>query len=104
MSRLSDQRCFNHGFREAVARCPACGRFFCRECITEHEDQVLCAACLIAQTGTSGTGRRSFPTVRSLMALALSLMILWLFFYYAGRLLVGLPTVFHEGTIWRDLW
>ena len=43
---LSQQRCFNHTSREAVARCPECGRFFCRECITEHDDRVLCAVCL----------------------------------------------------------
>ena len=29
-----------------VARCPSCGNFFCRECITEHDELILCAACL----------------------------------------------------------
>ena len=45
-SNLTFQRCFNHAAREAVARCPACGHYFCRECITEHDDRVICAACL----------------------------------------------------------
>src|SRR5580658_7631208 len=35
---LLDQRCFNHDLREAVAQCPSCKRFFCRECVTEHAD------------------------------------------------------------------
>jgi hypothetical protein len=46
MQNLLLQRCFNHGMREAAARCPECGRFYCRECITEHDDRVLCSACL----------------------------------------------------------
>ena len=43
---LSLQRCRNHAEREAVARCPGCGHHFCRECVTEHDDRILCAACL----------------------------------------------------------
>ena len=43
---LAHQRCFNHATREAVARCPECHHFFCRECITEHDDRVLCTGCL----------------------------------------------------------
>ncbi|MBT8374528.1 MAG: rhomboid family protein, partial [Deltaproteobacteria bacterium] len=35
MKDLALQRCNNHGQREAVARCPKCRRYFCRECITE---------------------------------------------------------------------
>ena len=43
---IAQERCFNHAFREAVARCPECGRTFCRECISEHDDRVICAFCL----------------------------------------------------------
>lgn len=46
MPALIHQRCFNHATREAVARCPECSQFFCRECITEHDDRVICSACL----------------------------------------------------------
>src|SRR5438132_254763 len=46
MEILARQRCLNHLNREAVARCPECKRFFCRECVTEHEDRLICAACL----------------------------------------------------------
>jgi len=38
--------CWNHEAREAVCRCPECGRSFCRECVTEHAARLLCAACL----------------------------------------------------------
>ena len=40
------QRCWNHEAREAACRCPACGRSYCRECVSEHEGRLLCAACL----------------------------------------------------------
>ena len=40
---LLDQRCLNHSLREAAVQCPSCKRFFCRECITEHDDRVLLA-------------------------------------------------------------
>jgi len=39
-------RCFYHDFREAACRCPICQRYFCRECVTEHDDRVLCVECL----------------------------------------------------------
>ena len=46
MAAVALQRCLHHGEREAIARCPECGSFFCRECITEHDERVLCASCL----------------------------------------------------------
>ena len=42
---ISQARCGNHAGREAVARCPECRGFFCRECITEHEGRLICAQC-----------------------------------------------------------
>ncbi|MFN7139481.1 MAG: rhomboid family protein, partial [Limisphaerales bacterium] len=46
MQNLTQQHCLNHFTREAAARCPECKQFFCRECITEHDDRVICAGCL----------------------------------------------------------
>ncbi len=43
---IADRKCYNHASREAVARCPQCSNFFCRECITEHDDVIMCASCL----------------------------------------------------------
>ena len=105
MESLARRRCFNHPEREAAARCPECGRFFCRECVTEHEDRVLCAQCLAARLSAS-TGRRSrFGGVIGGLQFMIGTWILWLFFYYLGRILVAVPASFHEGTLWREgLW
>lgn len=43
---LARQRCWTHAQREAVSRCPSCTRYYCRECVTEHEGHLLCKACL----------------------------------------------------------
>jgi hypothetical protein len=102
MQNISDKRCFNHNAREAVALCPECRRFFCRECITEHADRVICAACLrdIALGSRQRvSGRRVF--FRSCQC-ALGFITLWLVFYAVGRGLLRLPTSFHEGALWRD--
>jgi hypothetical protein len=90
----------NHLTREAVARCPECKRFFCRECIAEHEGKVLCAECLaaLAQSGSQGASRTG--EIARTAAMAFGVGLVWLFFYYSGRLLLSIPSSFHEGTIW----
>ena len=90
MSAMSLQhRCLNHDAREAVCRCPACGRPFCRECVSEHEARLLCAGCL------SATAReRPKPAGRRLAAAGLALagiLTAWVLYYGAARtvLLIG---------------
>jgi len=97
------QRCLFHPSREAVARCPGCGRFFCRECISEHDDVVLCATCL-SRAARVGQRRRSIfgQLSRALLAL-LGLFVAWYFFDLMGRGLMKLPASVHEGTIWQEL-
>ena len=97
---LSVQRCSNHPGREAAARCPECGRFFCRECVTEHEDRVLCSACLAAAGGSTAAARGP-GIVGKTAAFLGSLTALWLLFYLLGRGLLALPSSFHEGTLWH---
>lgn len=46
MTRAFEQRCLNHFSREAACRCPVCRNYFCRECVTEHDDRLVCAGCL----------------------------------------------------------
>jgi hypothetical protein len=78
------QRCWNHEGREAVCRCPECGRSFCRECVTEHHGRLLCAACLArlarpAETRTQG---------RNLLAAVMlfgGVLLAWLLFFGAGE-------------------
>jgi len=101
---LIHQRCFHHRQREAAARCPECGRFYCRECITEHENRVICAACL-KQLASPARQRRwslAWP-VRSLQFLA-GLFLVWLFFYWLGQSLLAIPSSFHDATLWKESW
>ena len=103
METLTQQRCFRHDQREAAARCPECRRYFCRECITEHEDRVICAGCL-KKLSRGGGGRlgRLRPVTRGLQCLV-SVLVLWLLFYALGRGLLQMPSDFHEGTMWKRL-
>jgi hypothetical protein len=104
MRDLAYQRCLNHAEREAVARCPGCGNCFCRECITEHEDRVLCAACLRRAGRAPLLRRRGFAGVTRLAQCLLGLLVAWFFFYLIGESLLALPTSFHEGTLWQSDW
>ena len=104
MPDLTYQRCLNHAQREAVARCPSCGQFFCRECITEHDDRVICAACLRRLTRASLLRRRAFSGLLRVGQGALGLVAAWFFFYLMGDRLLRLPASFHEGTLWKVQW
>jgi hypothetical protein len=78
------QRCWNHEAREAVCRCPACGRSFCHECVTEHELRLLCAGCL---SGLMPAGQSRRSAWRSLLPGAMLLagfLLAWIFFYGAA--------------------
>jgi hypothetical protein len=101
---LAYQRCFNHRDREAVARCPECGSFFCRECITEHDARVLCSACLRKLARVPLLRRRGFARLFRLSQCLLGLVLAWFFFYLVGESLVSLPSSFHEGTLWQVHW
>lgn len=101
MQAFSHQRCAHHPVREAVARCPECGGFFCRECITEHEDRVICASCLKQLAHTAAARRASFAGLGRIVFCALGFLIAWLFFYETGRTLLLIPTSFHDGTLWH---
>ncbi len=104
MRDLALQRCLNHAEREAVALCPQCRHYFCRECITEHEDRVLCAACLRKLARVPLLQRRGFASARRLLECLLGLAMVWFFFYLLGECLLALPTPFHEGTLWHPKW
>lgn len=100
MSTLAHQRCRNHAQREAVARCPECRRYFCRECITEHEDRVVCSSCLANLAGGRTRKRSRIGGVLQLGQFTAGLFLLWLSFYILGRLLLNIPSEFHEETYW----
>ena len=98
---IAAQRCHHHDAREAVARCPECGSFFCRECITEHDDRVICASCLANQVRADSRPRRGSGVGRYAVCLA-GFFLAWIFFYSMGRLLLLTPASVHEGTLWAD--
>lgn len=93
-----DQRCWNHEGREAVCRCPACGRPFCRECVSEHETRLLCAACLSTKArGRQKPRGRVSPAVLA----AGGLLLAWLIFYGAGRTMMLITARMQEAA-WEE--
>jgi len=95
MTALIHQRCWNHASREAVVRCPACARFYCRECVTEHRGRMMCAACVAAAASASGSAPRS----RDILWVACAsggIALAWLIFYYLGALLARIPADFFD--------
>jgi hypothetical protein len=92
---LLNQRCFNHVNREAAARCPSCQRFYCRECVTEHEGRMMCANC-VARLRAPQVRRRSSGVVWSMFSVV-GVLMAWLIFYYLGMGLARIPSTFHGG-------
>jgi hypothetical protein len=97
------RRCARHGEREAAARCPSCGEFFCRECIVEHEGRLLCAACLARLRNQAPEGPRSGPALGRIATLGAGCLVLWLAFSLLGALLIRIPPRIADGTAWEDL-
>lgn len=98
MSGVVQARCANHPQREAAARCTGCGGYFCRECIIEHHDRMLCAGCLRPAAGRDAKGRLRAAAATSLR-LATGLAILWITFYNLGRLLIFFRSRHYLGTL-----
>jgi hypothetical protein len=104
MPSFVHQRCFNHAAREAAARCPECRQFFCRECITEHDDRVLCTACLKKLARRPLAQRFAFARIFHLALCAFGVVMAWFFFFLIGEGLLKMPDSFHEGTLWQVHW
>jgi len=96
MPSLVNQRCLNHAQREAVARCPACGHYFCRECIAEHDDRVICASCLAKIAHSPLLRRRRLVMLRRAVCGLVGFIIAWFFFYSLAQVLLQIPTQTHE--------
>jgi sulfite exporter TauE/SafE len=95
-------RCFYHEFREAACRCPICRRYFCRECVTEHDDRVLCVECLKTIVGGRSARLGGVRRVRRAMLAVAGVLMAWLFFYAIGRTLLLIPSAVHDGTVWES--
>ena len=95
------ERCSNHASREAVARCPECGRYFCRECISEHEGRVFCAFCL-KRLGTKVIRRNRLASLVRVVEVLIGVLLLWSSFYLLGRALLTIPSSFHDLAIQQE--
>jgi hypothetical protein len=93
---LTFQRCLIHADREAVARCPACANFFCRECVTEHEGKFLCSNCLQRKSAPIASANRRAGWLKAAIGMIIGLTVAWFFFYLIGRLLVLIPPNLHD--------
>jgi hypothetical protein len=101
MKDIARRRCQNHPGREAAALCIECGRSFCRECITEHDDRMSCSSCIGKLLMPTSSRRFHLSDIVSVGQSLLGILITWLVFYYLGQVLLLLPSSFHDGTIWQ---
>lgn len=90
---IAQTKCFNHPSREAVARCTECGRFFCRECVSEHDDRLICSFCLKRIT-TSESSPSRFRVLLRFVPIFIGIAILWTCFYLLGKGLLLIPPSF----------
>lgn len=97
MSQLVHHRCFVHASREAAARCPSCRQHYCRECVTEHDGRLLCAACLRKKTEPVVRPRRNLRFLTGPIQLIAGIVFCWVAFYLLGQLLLQTPSEWHEG-------
>ena len=99
MSTLTTIRCYHHSQREAVARCPECARYFCRECISDLQGKALCAQCLSLVTARDAHTKSSlWVSLRIVLALS-GVTLAWLLFYTLGTFLMKIPAEFHVGQV-----
>lgn len=88
--------CVRHPDRLAAARCPSCGREFCRECVTEHSGRFTCSDCLREQARQADEGRTGFlRATLQWVVLVVTLLAAWTVFYQGGLQLLDLPDIVH---------
>jgi hypothetical protein len=92
---LTFQRCLIHPDREAIARCPGCAKYFCRECVTEHEGRFLCSDCLQKRSAPVQSAQRPTGWLMAAVTNIIGLAVAWFFFYLIGRLLILIPPNLH---------
>ena len=95
-----EQRCFHHERREAVCRCPQCRRSFCRECVTEHENRLVRAACLRASAKAAKAPRTRGRAAEVGMALG-GLLLAWAIFFGAAEIVITIVER-SEHMAWQD--
>jgi len=101
MSAAIGQQCWNHETREAVCRCPECGRSFCRECVTEHEARLLCAACLAKSVAPAAARRGGMRRIAPAGMLLAAILTAWIFYFAVGQTVITLVER-AERTSWQQ--
>lgn len=103
MNASTGGMCLNHPDRPASFQCTVCRGAFCRECASRDHHRMVCSHCL-ARMATDVPDVRQ-PWIRKAVAWLPALagtLILWTLFYCAGRLLLEIPSSFHDGTLWTE--
>lgn len=95
--------CFHHPQREAAAKCVACGKSYCRECVTPLDRRMYCAGCFRELTAPKAKPQRDWFALSVVAHALVGLLGLWFTAYFFGRVLMELPSDFHEGTVWEKL-
>lgn len=91
---LHRARCVLHPGREAAGICTRCRRYFCRECVTEHEGRLRCARCLAAEAAPAAREGGSWrASAKAAVRLAIGVLAVWTFFLAVSELLMALPRV-----------
>jgi hypothetical protein len=90
------QRCLIHENREAIARCPSCRQYFCRECVTEHDQKFICASCLRKSAGKKDFKVSPIRWAIPVFQVAGGVIAAWIFFYVLGELLIQIPPNLHD--------
>ncbi|MEO0415302.1 MAG: B-box zinc finger protein [Verrucomicrobiota bacterium] len=102
---LSNTNCRFHPDRPAGARCTECHQFFCTECVTEHDGQFTCAACLRKESdqavAPAENARLDWFQPAPILHVLLAVSVIWVLFFLVAQFLTNLPDTFHEGSIWR---
>jgi hypothetical protein len=93
--------CLNHPRREAAARCTSCGQPFCRECITEFEGRMVCSACHRKKSQVKENPGYDRAFITGSLQFIIGLALLWFGAWLLGRVLLNIPSEFHEGTTWE---
>jgi uncharacterized paraquat-inducible protein A len=99
-SSFASRRCRNHIERQAACRCPGCGFDFCRECVTEHDERLLCSRCM-AELGASGTRPSRSKTIGTIAQAVAGIAAAWIFFFLAGELTSMVVSPSHEVRAWH---
>ncbi|MDR3555508.1 MAG: hypothetical protein P4L55_12200 [Syntrophobacteraceae bacterium] len=101
MEEIIRRRCLNHVNREAVAVCTRCSHSFCRECVAEYDQRVVCARCLAALEKAPREKRARWMGLLQTAWCGLSFIFLWAVFYYLGKILLAAPSAFHKSLLGR---